>query len=55
MKTLPLGLSLTLFTAAPALAHGAAEIHSHPEEMMGLAALVALAVVGGYLAWKMRA
>ncbi|MEP2716595.1 hypothetical protein [Pseudophaeobacter sp.] len=58
MKTLTLPLAASLFaalSAAPALAHGAADIHTHPEEMMGLAALVALVVIGGYLAWKARA
>ena len=54
--SLSLALSLPLaLLASPALAHGAHEIHTHPEDMIGLAALVALAVVGGYILWKNRA
>ncbi|MFC4215829.1 hypothetical protein [Pseudophaeobacter arcticus] len=57
MKTLSLaaasGLSLAL-QGTPVLAHGAVEIHTHPKDMLGLAALVALVIVGGYIAWKTR-
>ena len=53
MKNLSLGLVASL-AASPALAHGSTDIQTHPEEMVGLAALVALVVVGGYLAWKKR-
>ncbi len=58
MKNLHTSLALSLsfaMLASPALAHGAREIHTHPEDMIGLAALVALAVVGGYILWKNRA
>lgn len=58
MKTLHTGLALSLSLAllsSPALAHGAREIHTHPEDMLGLAALVALIVAGGYILWKNRA
>lgn len=57
MKTLHTGLALSLSIAllsSPALAHGSPEIHTHPEEMIGLAALVALIVAGGYILWKNR-
>ncbi len=53
MKNLSLGLFASL-TASPALAHGSTDIHTHPEDMLGLAALVSLVVVGGYIAWKKR-
>lgn len=54
--SLALALSIvTLSGAAPVLAHGAAEPHTHPSDMMGLAALLALAAVAVYLLWKKRA
>ncbi|MEQ3671669.1 hypothetical protein [Pseudophaeobacter sp.] len=57
MKTLSLAATSALSLAllgTPVLAHGAVEIHTHPKDMLGLAALVALIVVGGYIAWKAR-
>jgi hypothetical protein len=51
--SLTLSLSLALLSS-PALAHGVREIHTHPEDMLGLAALVALIVTGGYILWKNR-